>query len=111
MTTTHSPYYEPIGVNRVICDAEGKTLVGVGDSVWVSGSCVPGTTAAEMRKSRIIPPDISVDSAHAAVVYRPVTTTGIKSPLDQTGSVSDGNLVFASRLSQPSNEFFIYVNQ
>ena len=96
--------------NGILCDSDGKTLVGAGDSVWLSGSCLPGAAAVETRVSRILPPDVSVDSSHAAVLLNPQAVASVVSPLVATNA-QDGNLVFASRLGIASNEFFIYVRE
>ena len=82
----------------------------MGDSVWVSGSSVPGVSVVETRKSRILPPDISVDSNHATVVLNPQAVASVVSPLVHNNS-TDGNLVFALRLGIASNESFIYITE
>ena len=102
----NSSLLEPL----VLWDANDKTLFGAGDSIWVSGSSVPGASVVETRKSRILPPEVSVDSSHSGVVLNPQAVTSVVSPLVHDNS-TDGNLVFASRLGIASNEFFIYITE
>ena len=100
---------EPPILNDIVCDSLGRILVGVEGTKWLSGSSLPGSLTPEIREILICPGiEMGVDSSHSPVVYSKVGEgdSAIKSPYNNT---TDVFCQLGSRISQASNEAFLYI--
>ena len=94
----------------IVCLAsDGRTVMGVEGTVYVSGSSLPGASAPEIRELRICPGvDCGVDSSHAPVVYTKLGEGGsvLYNPFDNTSEVF---CILGSRIAQATNEAFLHI--
>ena len=67
----NSSFLEPlILTNTLVCDSVGRSLIGVEETQYLSGSSLPGSTTPKIREILICPGvDCGIDSSHSPVVY------------------------------------------
>lgn len=93
----------------IVCLASnGRTVMGVEGTVYVSGSLLPGASDPEICELRICPGvDCGVDSNHAPVVYSKLGENGsvLYNPFQNSVDVY---CILGSRIALTSNETFLH---